>query len=151
MNKPIYHSRARYDYEILETFEAGMVLSGQEVKSVRTGKIKLEGGFVIVRGGEAFLVGVSIHPYQPGNTPKEYEPDHARKLLLTKKQLETLSAQGEKKGLTIVPLMVYNKGRNLKIQVGVARGKKEYDKRERTKERETDRTIERTIKRSIGR
>jgi SsrA-binding protein len=148
--KPIHNSRARFDYEILRTFEAGISLAGHEVKSVRNGKIKLDHGYAIVRGGEVFLVGVTIQPYQPKNTGAHYEPDRARKLLLTKKEIASLFDESEKRGLTIVPLMVYNKGRNVKVELALARGKKQYDKREKIKERETSRTIERTIKRSIG-
>jgi SsrA-binding protein len=140
------HNRAKFDYEILETFEAGIVLSGHEVKSIRNGRAKLEGGHVVVRGGEAFLLGVSIAPYQPGNTPKEYEPEQTRKLLLAKKEISELLAQSEKKGLTVVPISMYNKGRNIKVKVAVVRGKKQFDKRARIKERETDRTILRTLK-----
>lgn len=146
MSDLAYHKRAKFDYDILETFEAGIVLSGHEVKSVRNGKAKLEGGHVIVRGGEAFLVGVSIAPYQPGNIPPSYDPEGVRKLLLSKKEIATLLSESEKKGLTLVPLSMYNSRRNIKVKVAVVRGKKEYDKRERTKERETDRTILRTLK-----
>lgn len=141
-----HHNRAKFDYEILETFEAGIVLAGHEVKSIRNGRAKLEGGHVVIRGGEAFLLGVSIAPYQPSNTPKGYEPEGTRKLLLSKKEIAELLAQSEKKGLTLVPISMYNKGRNIKVKVAVVRGKKQFDKRERTKERETDRTIERTLK-----
>lgn len=141
-----HQNRAKFDYEILETYEAGIVLSGFEVKAVRAGKAKLDGGHVVIRGGEAFLLGVSIAPYQPGNTSKEYEPEQTRKLLLSKKEIARLLGESEKRGLTLVPLAMYNKGRNIKVKVAVARGKKNYDKRARTKERETDRTIERTLK-----
>ena len=141
-----HHKRATFDYEILEVFEAGIVLSGHEVKAVRGGKAKLEGGHAIVRGGEAFLVGISISPYQPNNTPKGYEPESTRKLLLSKKEIEHLAKESEKKGLTVVPISMYNKGRNIKVKLAVVRGKKQYDKRARIKERETDRTIERTLK-----
>ncbi len=141
-----HHNRVTFDYEILETFEAGIVLAGFEVKAIRKGRAKLEGGHAIVRGGEAFLVGVAIAPYQPGNTPKEYDPERVRKLLLSKKEIVELLSQSEKKGLTLVPISMYNKGRNVKVKVAVVRGKKQFDKRARTKERETDRTIERTLK-----
>lgn len=144
-----YHKRAKFDYEILETFEAGLVLFGHEVKAIRSGKMKLEGAHIIVRGGEAFLVGAQIAPYQSSNTPKEYETERVRKLLLSKKELAALSAEGEKRGLTIVPISVYNKGRNLKLKLAVVRGKKQYDKRHKIKERETDRTIARHLKRSV--
>ncbi len=141
-----YHKRAKFDYEILETYEAGIVLSGHEVKAVRSGRAKLDGGHAIIRGGEVFLVGVSIAPYQAGNTPEAYEAEQTRKLLLSKKEIAKLLAESDKKGLTIVPISMYNSGRKVKVKIAVVRGKKEYDKRERTKERETDRTIERTLK-----
>jgi SsrA-binding protein len=141
-----YHKRAKFDYEILHTYEAGIVLSGHEVKAIRSGKMKLDGAHVIIRGGEAFLVGAQIAPYQSNNTEKTYEPDRVRKLLLSKKEIAELFAESEKRGLTIVPISVYNKGRNLKVKTAVVRGKKQFDKRERIKERETDRTIERTLK-----
>ncbi len=146
MTNLIGHKRARFDYEILETIEAGIVLFGYEVKSVRNGRAKIEGAHVIIRGGEAFLVGASISPYQTANMPKVYDAERPRKLLLSKKQMAHLSDQGEKKGLTIVPISVYNKGRNIKVQVCVVKGKKEYDKREKIKNREDDRTILRTLK-----
>ncbi len=146
MTNLIGHKRAKFDYEILETFEAGIVLAGYEVKSVRKGHGKLEGAYVVVRGGEAFLVGASISPYQTPNMPKDYEPERPRKLLLNKKQIQLLLQQSEKRGLTIVPISMYNKGRNIKVQVCVVRGKKEYDKREKIKDREGDRAILRTLK-----
>lgn len=144
------HRRAHFDYEILETFDAGLVLFGHEVKAIRKGRAKLEGGHVIVRGGEAFLVGISIAPYQAENTPKDYDPERPRKLLLAKKQIAELLAQSEKKGLTIVPLVVYNGARYLKLKLGVARGKKNYDKREKIQERDVSRDIERRLKNQKG-
>lgn len=146
MSTLIGHKRAKFDYEILETFEAGIVLSGYEVKSVRNGRAKIDGSYIVVRGGEAFLVGASISPYQGANMPKEYDPERPRKLLLNKKQIGELSDQSEKRGLTIVPISMYNKGRNIKVQVCVVKGKKEYDKREKIKDREGDRAILRTLK-----
>ena len=146
MKPYISHKRATFDFEILDTYEAGIVLSGGEVKSVRGGQGKLEGAHVIVRGGEAFLVGAMIAPYQPRNTPKNYDPEAPRKLLLSKKELGEIAQHEGQKGLTIVPLSLYNKGRNIKLQLAVARGKKKKDKRQRIKERETKRSIERTLK-----
>lgn len=143
----IEHKRAKFDFEILETIEAGIVLSGTEVKSLRAHHGKLEGGHVIVRGGEAFLVGASIPPFQAKNAPKSYEPERVRKLLLLSKQIKALAAHGDAKGLTIVPLSMYNKGRNIKLSIGVARGKKKFDKRESIKKRDTKRAIERELKR----
>ncbi len=140
------HKRARFDYEILEGFEAGISLFGHEVKAIRSGRMRLEGSYVLIRGGEAFLVGASIAPYQPENTPKDYDPERPRKLLLTQKELEKLFAESEKKGLTIVPISVYSKSRKLKVNIAVVKGKKEYDKREKMKERDTGREINRLLK-----
>ena len=142
----IEHKKARLDYEILEEYEAGLELLGGEVKSLRGGQGKLEGAHIIIRGGEAYLVGSSIPPYQPANTKEEYDPTRTRKLLLTKKEIAALAAYEGQKGLTIVPLRVYNKGRNLKLAIGVARGKKKYDKRATLKERDTKREMDRSLK-----
>lgn len=141
------NSRVRFDYEILETFTAGIELLGFEVKAVRTGKMNLKGSYVSVRGNEVFLLGAEIAPYQAKNTPKEYESSRARKLLLSKDEIKKLSGFEETKGLTIVPLTVYNKGRFLKIDIAVVRGKKKFDKRESIKKRDIEREIGRTLKR----
>ncbi len=142
----IEHKKARLNYEVLEEFEAGLELLGSEVKSLRAGQGKLEGSHVVVRGGEAYVVGMHIPPYQPKNTAKEYDPDRSRRLLLSKKELIELSNFESQKGLTIVPLKVYNKGKNLKLLVAAAKGRKAYDKRAVLKERDTKREIERTLK-----
>jgi SsrA-binding protein len=142
----VEHKKARLNYEILEEFEAGLELLGGEVKSLRQGLGKLEGSHVVIRGGEAWLVGASIPPYQPKNTPKSYDPERSRRLLLNKKELAELSGYEGQKGLTIVPLRVYNKGRNLKLAVAAARGRKKYDKRQVLKQRDTEREMRRTLK-----
>ncbi len=142
----IEHKKARLNYEVLEEFEAGLELLGSEVKSLRAGQGKLEGSHVVVRGGEAYVVGMHIPPYQPKNTDKDYDPDRSRRLLLSKKELIELSNFESQKGLTIVPLKVYNKGKNLKLLVAAAKGRKAYDKRAVLKERDTKREIERTLK-----
>lgn len=142
----IEHKRARFDFEILDTIEAGLVLFGTEVKSLRNGQGKLEGAHVVVRGGEAFLVGAHIPPFQAKNVPADYDPERSRRLLITREQIAELSQKSDRQGLTIVPLSVYNKGRNLKLSIGVARGKKKYDKRETLKARDTKRSIERKLK-----
>ena len=146
MSSYIQNRKARFNYDILETFEAGLVLQGFEVKSVRSSKGKLDGAHVIIRGGEAFLVGASISPYQPINTPKKYDPERARKLLLSKKELAHFEQQTEKAGLTAIPLRLYNAGRNIKLEVALARGKKKHDKRESMKARDSKRDIDRTLK-----
>ncbi|HVU80234.1 MAG TPA: SsrA-binding protein SmpB [Candidatus Paceibacterota bacterium] len=142
----IEHKKARLDYEILEEYEAGLELLGLEVKSLRGKHGKLDGSHIVVRGGEAYIVGMSIPPYQPGNTPKEYDPGRTRRLLLTKKELAGLTGFEGQKGLTIIPISVYNKGTVLKLRFAVARGRKKYDKRAVLKERDTDREIRRTLK-----
>lgn len=142
----IEHKKVRLDYELLEEFEAGLELFGYEVKSLRAHHGKLEGAHVVVRNNEAYLVGASIPPYQPKNTPKDYDPERSRRLLLTKKELAALSGFEGQKGLTIVPISVYNKGSKLKLRVAVARGRKKYDKRAVLKERDSKREIDRTLK-----
>jgi SsrA-binding protein len=138
--------KARFDYEILEKYEAGIELLGVEVKSVRNGRMSLEGAFVIVRGGEVFLINANIPPYQVNNTSKDYDPLRNKKLLLTKKEINTLAGSEKNKSLTIVPISVYNKGRKIKMEIALVKGKKKHDKRESIKKRDTDREIRRAIK-----
>ena len=138
--------KARFDYEILEKYEAGIELLGVEVKSVRGGKMSLEGAFVIVRGGEAFLINSNIPPFQVNNSPKDYDPLRNKKLLLTKKEINTLTGSEKNKSLTIVPISVYNKGRKIKVEIALVKGKKKHDKRETIKKRDTDREIRREYK-----
>ncbi len=146
MTALIRNKKATFDFEILKTFEAGLELFGPEVKSLRNKKASLEGSHVVVRGNEAFLVGATIAPYQPTNTLKDYDPERTRKLLLHKKELTELSSAESQKGLTIVPISVYNKGRNLKLEIAIAKGKKKYDKREILKARDSKKAIERALK-----
>lgn len=145
----VCNKKVRHDYEILDRFEAGIELRGFEVKSLRDKQCSLDGSRVIVRGGEAYLVGATIPPYQPENTPKDYDPAQNRRLLLKKKEILELAEREDKKGLTIVPTAVYNKDGKIKLEVAVVRGKKKYDKRETLKKREDKRVIEREIKKSI--
>lgn len=137
--------KARFDYEILEKYTTGIELLGTEVKSVRGGRMSLDGAFVIVRGGEIFLINSNIPPYQLKNSPKDYDPLRNRKLLITKKEIKELS-KNEKTALTIVPLSVYNKGRKIKLDIALVKGKKKHDKREALKKRDTDREIRREFK-----
>jgi len=137
------NSKAHFDYEILETIEAGLVLEGHEVKSVKTGKASIKGSYVKIVNGEPYLIGANISPYQPANTPKDYDPQRSRKLLLSKKEISVLTGTSQAHGLTLVPLKIYaNKGR-LKLLVGIARGKKKYDKREAIKRKDVQRSKER--------
>lgn len=137
--------KARFDYEILEKYEAGIELLGTEVKSIRGGRMSLEGAFVIVRGGEVYLINANIPPYQAKNAPKDYDPLRNRKVLLTKKEITELAGNEKNKSLTIVPISVYNKNRKIKIEIAIVKGKKKYDKRESIKKRETERDIRRTL------
>lgn len=142
----IRNKKAAFDYELLDTFEAGVSLLGTEVKSLRKGQGKLEGAHVVIRGGEAYLVGASIPAYQKANAPKSYDPEQPRKLLLSKKELAELFTESEKKGLTIVPLRWYNKNGLVKLELAVSRGKKKHDKRQAIKERESKRDAQRLMK-----
>jgi SsrA-binding protein len=137
------YKRAHFDYEILEKFEAGIELLGFEVKSIKKKQGSLEGAYVIIRGGEAFAMNVFVPPYQEKNTPGDYEPRRNRRLILAKKDIAHLADVEEGKGLTIVPISIYNKGNLIKVAVAVVRGKKKYDKRESIKTRETERTVRR--------
>ncbi len=142
----IENKKAYMNYEILEEIEAGLELLGGEVKSLRQGQGKLEGAHAVVRGGEAYLVGAHVPPYQPSNTAESYDANRTRKLLLTKAEIAKLAEYEGQKGLTIVPLRVYNKGRNLKLALGIAKGRKKYDKRAVLKERDTRREMDRSLK-----
>lgn len=140
--------KAKFDYEILETFEAGIALTGQEVKSIKLGHAQLSGSYVMFRLGELFLAGCTIPPYQASNTPDGYETLRSRKLLLHKKELNYLLGKNKEKGLTLVPIRLYNRGAQIKLEFAVAKGKKKYDKRETIKKREADREMERALKHS---
>ncbi|HEY4478149.1 MAG TPA: SsrA-binding protein SmpB [Candidatus Paceibacterota bacterium] len=141
------NKRARFDYEIQEEYECGIELLGTEVKAVRNGKVSLLGSFVIIRGGEAFLINANVQPYQEANAPKDYDPLRNRKLLLTKKEIRELADTEKNKSLTIVPISLYSKNRKIKMDIAVARGKKKFDKRETIKKRETDIELRRQYKR----
>ncbi len=148
----IEHKKARLNYETLEEFEAGLKLTGPEVKSLRAGQANLEGCHVIVRptgnagGLEAYIVGMSIAQYQPNNAGAGFDSTATRKLLFKKKELVELAKAEAQKGLTLVPLCVYTKGRHLKLKVAIARGRQKHDKREVLKKRDAKREIERTLK-----
>ena len=138
--------KARFNYEFLEKYEAGIELLGVEVKSIRGGQMSLEGAFVIIRGGEVFLINANIPPFQVKNTPKDYDTLRNRKLLLTKKEINELTGNEKNKSLTIVPISVYNKSRKIKVEIALVKGKKKFDKRETLKKRDTDREIRREMK-----
>lgn len=137
---------AKRNYKILETYEAGIELFGFEVKSVREKKGSLKGAYVAARGGEAFLVGSHIPPFQPQNSPEDYDPNRTRRLLLKKAEIAELAAREREGGIAIIPLSMYNSGGRVKVEVAVAEGKKKHDKREEIKRRDMKRDVERTLK-----
>lgn len=134
---------ARYDYEILEKIEAGIALLGHEVRAVKIGKMSLLGSFISIRRGEAYLKNASIAPYQPHNTLDEYDERRSRKLLLQKKETERLLIKSQEKGISIIPLRVYDKNGMIKVEIAVGRGRKQRDKRENIKKRDMLRDVER--------
>ncbi len=140
------NKKAFFNYEILETFEAGLVLLGGEVKSIRNSHYSLQGAYIVVEDEEAWLVKAMIAPYQPKNMQKGYDPERRRKLLLNKKELQYLQGKTKEKGLTIVPLKVYNKHGQIKLEIGLAKGKSKGDKREVLKKRIAERDIARELK-----
>lgn len=130
--------RARHEYHILESLEAGLQLLGTEVKSARTGSVQLRESFVEFRAGQAFLIGAHISPYSHGNR-ENHLPDRERKLLLKRREIDRLADRVQTKGLTVVPLAMYLKGDRVKIELALAQGKKLFDKRESEKKKEHDR------------
>ncbi len=141
----VKNKKARYEYEILETFEAGLVLSGTEVKSIRQGQVHLTDSYALIKGGELYLVGCHIKPYEQGNR-YNVDPDRHRKLLMHKREIMKLLGQIQKKGLTLVPLDLYFKDSRVKLRLGLARGKKIHDKRQTIAERQVKREQERILK-----
>ena len=140
------NKKAYYDYEILDKFEAGLVLTGQEVKSIKTGHISLKGSYVILKHDELYLVGALIPPYQPKNAPKDYDPQRFRKLLLKKKEISQIIGKNKEKGFALIPLKIYEKHGRIKLEFGIGKGKKKADKRESIKKRAIQREIERELK-----
>lgn len=145
---PVYahNKKAYHEYEILDTLEAGLVLEGHEVKAIRAGQMKLSGAYVTFHKGEAHLLNGHISKYKFAGKLEAYDPERTRTLLLKNKEIAYLSAKSQEKGLTIVPLKVYTKGRHIKVEIGVARGKKLHDKRRTVKERQQKRDARRAIK-----
>ncbi|MBI2623999.1 SsrA-binding protein SmpB [Candidatus Parcubacteria bacterium] len=138
--------RARFDYDILETIEAGIVLTGQEVKSTKLGRMSLTGSFGTVHENAVWLTGASVPAYQPKNAPASYDPERSRKLLLNRTEIDRLVGKMKERGLTLIPLKVYTTHGRIKVELGLGRGKKTHDKRETMKRREAAREIDRTLK-----
>ena len=141
------NKKAYFLYEIIETYEAGVQLTGTEVKSLREGRVNLRDGFAQIRNGEAWLLNVHIAPYQASGAYFNHEPRRTRKLLLNRREISKLTGSIEQKGLTLVPLKMYFKGNWVKISIGLGRGKKIHDKRETIKRRQDQRDMARAMKR----
>ncbi len=133
------NKRAYFDYEILETYEAGIELKGYEVKSVKNGRINLAGSYAIIRGNEIWLLNADIPAYQPKNAPPDYDSKTTRRLLLKKLEIKNLIGRIHEQGLTLIPLKVYTKKRKIKLEIGLAKSRKKFDKRELIKKREIKR------------
>ena len=138
--------KARHDYFIDESYEAGIALTGSEIKSIRAGRVNLRGGYARVQNGEIWLHDIHISPYDQSGKYYNHEPTRPRKLLLHRREISRIAGQVDRQGFTLVPLRVYFKGRHLKVDLGLARGKKLYDKREDIAKRESKRDIERIMK-----
>ena len=137
--------KARHDYEILETYEAGLVLRGTEVKSLREGQVNFKDSYAAINGNEAWLIGCHIAPYHHG-TDANHDPDRSRKLLLHRREIARLLGKTAERGLTLVPLRLYFKEGRAKLEIGLARGKKVYDKRATIKEREAKREVAKEVR-----
>lgn len=140
------NKRARLDYQVLDTLEAGLVLIGTEVKSIKAGNMSLRSSFVTIHGNEAYLINATVPPWQVKNAPADYDPTRSRKLLLKKSELKQLIGSKQSKGLTIIPLRVYTKGPRIKLELALARGKHKRDKRQAKKERDIKRDVERMLR-----
>lgn len=137
--------KARYEYHISDSVEAGIALVGTEVKSIRAGNVNFQDSFAMVKDGELLLMSLHISPFDKGNI-FNHDPVRVRKLLVHKKEIRRLAESVNEKGYTLIPLRIYLKGRRVKIEIGVAKGKKTYDKREAIKERDVKRELQRQYK-----
>lgn len=135
------NKRAYFDYTILETYEAGVVLHGFEVKAGKLGHVSLQGAYVTIKDNEAYLLNAHISPYQPANMSHDYNPTRTRKLLLKQSEISTLMGKSASHGLTILPLSMYTKRGKIKVQIGLAKNKKRYEKRELIKKRDIEKEI----------
>lgn len=140
------NKRAEFDYELLDKYEAGIVLTGSEVKSVKSGHVSLKGSFVTVKMGELYITNASIPRYKMSGTEGSYDPTRPRKLLLKKFEIKSLIGKMKAQGLTLVPVSLYTKKRLIKLEFAIGKGKKKHDKRQDIAKRETKRSIERNLK-----
>lgn len=144
----VVNKKARFDYEVMDTFEAGVVLVGTEVKSVRLKKVSIQEAYATIKNNEAFIIGMNIAQYEMGNR-FNHEPARERKLLLHRHEIKRLTGKLKERGYTLVPLKVYFKNGKVKVLLGLARGKAQYDKRKTIQKREADRDMQREIKRHL--
>jgi SsrA-binding protein len=140
------NKKAYFNYEILEKFDAGISLLGQEVKSIKTMGVNLAGSYVVIKNNEVFWIGCKVAPYQPKNAPPDYNPERSRKLLLKKSEIKYLIGKSQQKGLTLIPLKIYTKDSQIKLEFGLVRGRKKFNKKELIKKREAEREIRRVLK-----
>ncbi|MBI3671425.1 SsrA-binding protein SmpB [Candidatus Azambacteria bacterium] len=146
MPKLAENRKALFDYEVMDKLEAGLLLRGFEVKAIKNGLMNLRGSYITIGSDGAFLINANISPYQAKNTPKDYDPQRPRKLLLRKKEINYLIGKTAEKGLTLVPISVYTKGRLIKLEFALVRSQKQFEKREKIKEREFKRQAQRILK-----
>ncbi|MDP5275844.1 SsrA-binding protein SmpB [Chengkuizengella axinellae] len=140
------NKKASHDYFIEETFEAGLVLTGTEIKSIRGGKTNMSDSFATIRNGEAFIHNMHVSPFEQGNRNNPDDPTRARKLLLKRKQIDTLYGASKQQGYALVPLKIYIKNGFAKLLLGLGKGKKQYDKRETAKKKDAQRDIQRALR-----
>ncbi len=138
--------RAFFDYKVLDRIEAGIELKGFEVKSVVGGRVNLSGSYATIQKGELWIINLDIPPYQPDNTPKDYDPKRTRRLLVKSSEISELVGKTKEKGLTLVPLRMYNRRNKVKVEIGIGKSKKKSDKRETIRKREIEKEIKRFSK-----
>jgi len=144
MSEVAFNKRAKFDYDLLESFEGGLVLTGAEVKSIKAGHVQFKGAFLDIRRGELWLKNMFVSPYGPAGVQETYVPDRDRKVLVHKRQLKRLQEKKKTEGLTLIPVSLYVKHDILKLEFAIAKGKKQFEKRETIKRRDVDRQL-RTI------
>jgi SsrA-binding protein len=142
--------RARFEYHIEEQFEAGIVLEGWEVKAIRAGQVQLTDGYVLIRNGELHLIGCRINPLRSASTHVQPQPDRTRKLLMKKEQIRRLIGKVEQRGFTLVPLNLHFKGGHVKVEIALAKGKAQHDKRETEKKRDWEREKARLMRHKVS-
>jgi len=145
MTEFAYNRKARFDYNILENFEVGLVLFGWEVRSIKSGRVDLSDSYALVKNNEAYLLNCHIYPSQPLNIPAGHKPDRTRKVLITRRELNQIIGRLQSERLTLVPIRLYNKGDFIKLTLALAKKSRVYEKRDKIKERETEREIKRSF------